>query len=166
MRVEMQPTISRQSEKYHLSLAGEFYVAAELQRRGIAAAVTYGNAKKADVVAFSSGSLAVAIEVKSTPSQSWVVGSCVPKPSSAPWVFVHVPANSLASPSFYVLSQQQLFDILNPVDVAYRRSYLAKHGEEYGDRRGVVNLSRDEAEPFKDRWATIVDLLKTVPATP
>lgn len=158
--------MSRQTEKYHLSLAGEFYVAAELQRRGIAAAVTYGNAKKADVVAFSSGSLAVAIEVKSTPGQRWVVGGWVPQPSSAPWVFVHVPANSLAPPSFYVLSQKELYDILIPIDATYRRSYLAKHGKEYGDRRGVVNLSREEAEPFKDRWGTIIDLLKTVPSTP
>lgn len=158
--------MSRQAEKYHLNLAGEFYVAAELQRRGIAAAVTYGNAKKADVVAFSSGNLAVAIEVKSTPGQRWVVGGAVPQPSSAPWVFVHIPAESLLPPSFYVFSQQQLFDLLSPVDVAYRRSYLAKHGEEYGDRRGVVNLSREEAEPFKDRWETIIDLLKTVPSTP
>ena len=45
--------MSKQAQKYHLSLAGEFYVAAELQRRGISAAVTYGNAKNADVVAFS-----------------------------------------------------------------------------------------------------------------
>jgi len=37
--------MSKQAQKYHLSLAGEFYVAAELQRRGISAAVTYGNAK-------------------------------------------------------------------------------------------------------------------------
>jgi len=158
--------MSRQAEKYHLSLAGEFYVAAELQRRGIAAAVTYGNAKKADVVAFSTGSLAVAIEVKSTPGERWVVGGWVPQPSSAPWVFVHIPADALTPPSFYVLSQQQLFDVLSPGDVAYRRNYLARHGVEYGDRRGVVNLSRRGAEPFKDRWATIIDLLKTVPSAP
>jgi hypothetical protein len=44
--------MSKQAQKYHLSLAGEFFVAAELQRRGVAAAVTYDNAKNADVVAF------------------------------------------------------------------------------------------------------------------
>ncbi len=158
--------MSRQAEKYHLSLAGEFYVAAELQRRGIAAAVTYGNAKKADVVAFSSGSHAVAIEVKSTPGSRWVVGGSVPQPSPDPWVFVYIPPTATDAPSFYVLNQSQLFEILSPVDVAYRRNYLAKHGEEYGDRRGVVNLSRGEAEPYRDKWATIVDLLKAVPSTP
>lgn len=59
--------MNKQAQKYHSSLAGEFFVAAELQRQGIAAAVTYGNAKNADVVAFSiSGDKAVVIEVKST----------------------------------------------------------------------------------------------------
>lgn len=154
--------MGRQAEKYHLSLAGEFYVAAELQRRCIAAAVTYGNAKKADVVAISSGSYAVAIEVKSTPGPRWVVGGSVPQPSTAPWVFVHIPPTATEAPTFYVLSQAQLYDILHPVDVAFRTNFLAKHNEEYGDRRGVVTLSREQAAPFKDQWATIIDLLKAV----
>lgn len=157
--------MSRQDDKYHLSLAGEFYVAAELQRRGIAAAVTYGNAKKADVVAFSSGRYAVAIEVKSTPGQRWVVGGSVPQPSRDPWVFVHIPADALDPPSFFVFTQKQLFGVLHPVDVEYRRKYRVKHGQEYGDRRGVVNLSRQEAEPFKDRWETIIDLLQAASFT-
>jgi len=155
--------MSRQTQKYHLSLAGEYYVAAEIQRRGISAAVTFGNAKKADVVAFSGASHAVAIEVKSTPNARWVVGGSVPPPSPEPWVFVWIPTTATEAPRFYVLNQSQLFDILNPIDVDYRSRYLAKHGEDYGERRGVVNLSRELAEPFRDRWETIIDLLKTIP---
>jgi hypothetical protein len=158
----MSPPVSRQEAKYHLSLAGEFYVAAELQRRGIAATVTYGNAKKADVLAFSGGNIAVAIEVKSTPSSRWVVGGAVPPPSPAPWVFVHVPPEATKPPAFFVLTQAELFEILHPLDLAYRRNYLAKHKEEYGDRRGVVNLSAKQAEPFRDHWTTIVDRLRKV----
>jgi hypothetical protein len=151
--------VNRQAEKYHLSLSGEFYVAAELQRRGVSAAVTFGNAKKADVVAFTSGSFAVAIEVKSTASGRWVVGGLVPQPSIAPWVFVHIPSNSAKSPCFYILTESDLYAILHPIDMAYRRNFLAKHGEEYGDRKGVVNLTTAQAEPFKDRWSAILDLL-------
>ena len=43
--------MSKQSTKHKLGLSGEFLVAGELLRRGITAAVTYGNAKKADVIA-------------------------------------------------------------------------------------------------------------------
>lgn len=59
--------MSKQKQKYNLAMAGEYYVAAELHRRGIPASITYGNAKKADVVATSEdGEAAVVIEVKST----------------------------------------------------------------------------------------------------
>jgi hypothetical protein len=44
---------SNQKRKYMLGLSGEFLVAGELLRREISAAVTYGNAKKADVIAVS-----------------------------------------------------------------------------------------------------------------
>lgn len=156
--------MSRQEAKYHLSLAGEFYVAAELQRRGIAAAVTYGNAKKADVVALAGGNRAVTIEVKSTPGTRWVVGGVVPAESSAPWVFVHVPPEPTEPPAFFVLNQAQLYEILHPIDITYRRKYLEKHNQEYGEKRGVVNLSRDQAQPFKNKWNTIVALLRQVEA--
>jgi hypothetical protein len=151
--------MSRQKEKYHLSLAGELFVAAELQRRGVAAAVTYGNAKRADVIAISEGSNALAIEVKSTASRKWVVGGVVPAQSRAPWVFVHIPEVATESPSFYVLSQKQLYDILNPLDTAFRDSYKQKHSVAYGNRKGIVSLSVQQAEPYKNAWLTITELL-------
>lgn len=44
--------MSKQAVKYHLAMAGEYFVAAQLHRLGVSAAVTFGNAKTADVVAF------------------------------------------------------------------------------------------------------------------
>jgi hypothetical protein len=154
--------MNRQTQKYHLSLAGEFYVAAELQRRGVSAAVTYGNAKSADVVAFStSGEKAVVIEVKSTAQAKWVVGGKIPAPSSKPWVFVHVPEDPKLPPSFFVLLQEELHQILAPLGDEYRRKYKEKHGIEYGDRAGVENLTKKQAEPFHDAWSKILDQLLT-----
>lgn len=152
--------MSRQSQKYHLSLAGEFYVAAELQRRGVSAAVTYGNAKSADVVAFSmSGEKAVVVEVKSTAQAKWVVGGKIPAPSSKPWVFVHVPEDTQLPPSFFVLLQSELHEILAPLGDEYRRRFKEKHGVEYGERVGVENLTMKQAEPFRDGWSKILDQL-------
>jgi len=154
--------MSKQAQKYHLSLAGEFYVAAELQRRGISAAVTYGNAKNADVIAFSlSGEKAVVVEVKSTSQSKWVVGGTVPLPSSKPWVFVHMPTDQSASPAFFVLLQSELHEILAPEEADYFRKFKEKHGEEYGNRPGVVNLQRHQAEPFKNAWEKILGQLST-----
>lgn len=154
--------MTKQDVKYHLSLAGEFFVAAELQRRGVSAAVTYGNAKKADVVAFSTtGEKAVVIEVKSTSQPKWVVGSITPPSSSKLWVFVYLPSDVSEAASYYVLLQSELHDILAPLDEKYRLRFKEKHGEEYGNRRGVVNFSRDEAERLglKNRWDKITGQL-------
>jgi hypothetical protein len=154
--------MNRQAQKYHLSLAGEFFVAAELQRRGVAAAVTYGNAKQADVVAYStSGERAVVIEVKSTSQPEWVVGNIVPPASSKPWVFVHLPTEQTEAPCYYVLTQAQLNSILAPIDAEYSRKFKEKHGVEYGDRPGVVNLTRKQAEPYLSKWESITGQLST-----
>ena len=151
---------SKQEQKYHLALAGEFFVAAELQRRDVSASVTYGNAKRADVVAFSeSGEKSVVVEVKSTSQTKWVVGGQIPSPSNKPWVFVYLPHDQCESPSYYILTQSDLQDVLAPVEAEYFRKYKEKHGEEYGDRPGVVTLTRKQANPFLELWEKITDQL-------
>lgn len=152
--------MSRQAQKYHLNLAGEFFVAAELQRRSISAAVTYGNAKNADVVAFSlDGQQAVVIEVKTTSERQWVVGAAVPEPSSKPWVFVYLPPSEDEGPSYSVLTQAELHGILKPIDEEYDRKFLAKHGVPYGDRAAVINFSQELALPYKSAWHTVLGQL-------
>jgi hypothetical protein len=153
-----------QAAKYHLSLAGEYYVAAELQRRNVQASITYGNAKQTDVVAFCpSSSRAVVIEVKSTTKDSWVVGGQVPpnddKPK--PWVFVHVSVEPSHAPRFYVLMQSELHDILTPIDAAYRDRFQTKHGREF-DGAGVVTLRLKDAEPYANKWEKIIALVNAV----
>ena len=152
--------MSEQWRKYHLSLAGEFFVAGELQRRQVSAAVTYGNAKAADVVAFSpSGDRAVVIEVKTTSQGKWVVGGAVPAPSNQPWVFVNIPIDGSCSPEFYIIQQFDLHRILTPRDAAYRTQYQARHGSEFLGK-SVVSLSRELALPYKDAWGTILNAVR------
>lgn len=149
-----------QSEKYHLAMAGEYFVAAQLQRLQVAASVTYGNAKSADVVAFTNNSDRVAvIEVKTTRQPQWVVGSRVPAQSQKPWVFVYLPEQSEEPPRFFVLTQTQLHEILTPLEAEYERRYKEKHGVEYGDKPGVVNISRKLLENYENNWQAIVDQL-------
>lgn len=139
-----------------MSLAGEFLVAGELQRRQVSAAVTYGNAKSADVVAFSrDGNRAVVIEVKSSAKGSWVVGGVVPSPTSQPWVFVEIPRDETMSPRYFILLQNELNRILAPIDAAYRSRYLARHGTEFTGA-GLVSLTREQAQPYESVWGTIV----------
>ena len=151
--------MSRQSDKYHVAMAGEFFVAAQLQRLGFAAAVTYGNAKRADVVVLSPDSeRAVLVEVKTTSRAKWPVGNRAPEPSRQPWVFVWLPEAADESPEYYVLTQAQLYDILISGQDRYFAAYEAKHGESYGDRPGVVSLSRADAAPYRNNWQVIREL--------
>jgi len=59
-------------EKYHLNLAGEYRVCAELLKRGIFATVTYGNMKGADIFAIGSNRRAAVVEVKASNSSRFV----------------------------------------------------------------------------------------------
>jgi hypothetical protein len=151
-----------QDKKYHLSLAGEFYVAAELQRRGVSATVTYGNAKRADVVAFSNtdDERVVKVEVKTTTSEDkWVIGNKVPERSLTPWVFVRIPEGD-GHPDFFVLTQTEINQILTPVADEYRHQYLARHGEEFKGR-GVETLRLQQIQSHRNAWCKIVNRLRT-----
>jgi hypothetical protein len=64
-------------------------------------------------------------------------------------------------PPHYVLTQAELQSILGPLDAEYNRKFKEKHGVEYGDRPGVVKLTRKQAEPFLNAWEKIIDQLST-----
>ena len=148
--------MSRQAEKYGLGMAGEFFVAAQLQRLGLSAAVTYGNAKKADVVVYRhEAERAIVVEVKATCRNKWPVGGRAPAPSNQPWVFVWLPDDATLPPEFYVLSQRDLHELLQPGQEKYFAAYEARHGEPYGDRPGVISLTRTQAAPYRDNWQVI-----------
>jgi hypothetical protein len=153
--------MSIQTEKYHKAMAGEYLVAAQLHRNRLMASVTYGNAKRADVVVFSSDSSnAVVVEVKSSSKGRWPVGNRVPPASDKPWVFVHLPDNPLESPEFFVMTQADINRILGPLEKKYLEGYFNKHNEPYGDKPGVAAMTRNLAERYRDKWTVILDSLR------
>lgn len=159
-----------QQRKYSLNLAGEFYVAAELNRRGIFASVTYGAAKNADVLAFSQQSRKTAvIEVKTTASanRKWITGQhSINKNSIDPqlfWVLVLVPGIEEAdtAPRFFVFTSKELVEKVSENHDTYRARYQEKHGTQFQDSGGVYNLLISEAEAMQaeGQWAKISDWL-------
>ncbi|MCF8298685.1 MAG: hypothetical protein K9J13_14145 [Saprospiraceae bacterium] len=149
--------MSKQSQKYHLGMTGEYYVAAELNRRGISAAITYGNAKKADIVAIGPDeSKSIVIEVKTTSKSNWIIGSRAPESSNKIWVLVHIPTNENEHPKYYVMFQSELHNILKPIEIEYHKRYIEKHGVEYGDKAGVCTLKRSLISEYEDAWEKII----------
>lgn len=154
--------MDKQAIRYHTALSGEFFVAAQLQRFCVAASVTYGNAKRADVIAFSKTSTkATVIEVKASSKGRWPVGSRVPPPSDKPWVFVHLPPKINEPPEFFVMTQNDVHALLSSVEKEYFERYRKKHGVEYGGKPGVAAMTKKLALNFKDNWDAILDLIKT-----
>jgi hypothetical protein len=156
--------MTTQAEKYHASMAGEFFVAAQLQRLQVYASVTYGNAKNADVIAFSHGTgKAVVVEVKASTKGRWRVGSRPPAPSEQPWVFVHLPSKLDESPEFFVMTQKDIHDLLDPINKEFLEKYKKKHGVDYGDKPGFAAMTKKLAlqNDFKDNWNAILNVLKS-----
>ena len=159
-----------QQQKYALNLAGEFYVAAELNRRGIFASVTYGAAKNADVLAFDQQSRQTAvIEVKTTasPNKKWLTGlHSIDKNSIDPqlfWVLVLAPAKeeTLSSLRFFVFTSQELIEKVSANHAIYSASYLERNGVQFQESRGVYSLLLSEAEAMQaeGQWAKIANWL-------
>ncbi|WP_221177982.1 hypothetical protein [Salinisphaera orenii] len=154
--------ISKQQRKYHLAMAGEYLVAAQLQRLCLSSSVTYGNAKSADIIALDPESeKALVIEVKTSSKGRWPIGSRVPAPSKKIWVFVSLGEDIDTHAEFFVLTQSQLHKTLAAEETAYRERYRIKHGYEYGDRPSVARLLYKQAQPFRSCWQTIVDAFGT-----
>ena len=132
--------MTKQDRKHTIGLAGEFLVAGELLRRGVMAAVTYGNAKKADVVAFHAGQSTL-LEVKSTSDVKWVLGGVLPQAEANLWVLVYLPPTLAQSPEYFIVSSTELRELVLPKHGLYMARYLAKHGKEYSGK-GVVSIER------------------------
>jgi len=141
---------SNQKQNFMLGLSGEFLVAGELLRREIGAAVTYGNAKKPDVIAVD-GENDLPIEVRTTREPKWVVGGKVPEPNGSIWVLVYLPRGDLPA-EFFILKSLELHVILKPIEDAWLRKCQETHGQ---PMPGVYSVRREEIESHKDAWQKI-----------
>jgi len=145
--------MNNQLRKQTLGMAGEYFVAAQLNARGIPSSITYGNAKKADIVAYSGDkNFCEVIEVKTTSQNKWVIGNNTPEKSKDIWCLVYLTESY--EPEYYILTSQDLNEILTPYDLAYREKYFKKHGKEF-DGKGVVSIKRNDIQKFKNAWNTI-----------
>ena len=147
-------------DKYHLNLAGEYRVAAELLKCGIFATITFGNKKGADIYAIGGESRkAAVVEVKASNSQRFVTG------------FYQKYRDELTPhPDFWVLyrlgSDEEVFFVLSHAEMAHaqgERNYPDQHlsWAEHATRasNGVDNVMAITLAGHRDRWDKIVDFL-------
>jgi hypothetical protein len=168
--------------QYLLSLAGEYRVCSELNRRRVFATVTYGNRKSVDVYAISDRrERALKIEVKTSQQGNFVtkitqkftnkavresrtkitMSDLVDDHAPDFWVLVQmqVDGNESFGDRFFVMTHHELCEEQLKRNDSYAEKYLAKHGTRPDQSKGIDNLLIDDVEQFEDQWDKIVGRL-------
>lgn len=122
--------------KNHTGISAEFFVAAELSRRGYNVTFTLGNTKAIDLIIERDTQL-VSIQVKGikrTKSICWNLKRAAIR-ASIIYVFVNLHADTLLSPQYFVLTSEEVAKHLKPTKsgrdyIDY--NYLKKNGFENG----------------------------------
>ena len=146
--------------KYHLNLAGEYRICAELLKRGLFATVTFGNMKGADVVAVGPNRRAAIIEVKASQTTRFVTGfyqkyKTIDKEHPTFWVLYSVKSVER--------SYAERFFILTHDEMAKAQAQRNHPGEDlpYEETallvaKGVDNVLAKDIENHEDAWDKIV----------
>jgi hypothetical protein len=128
-------------------LAGEYFVAAELYRRGYSVAMTLGNAKAIDLFA-EHNALTVNIQVKAIRNKKsigWPINRQAVKDNI---IYVLVCLNDPGtSPDYFICTSEEARERIKQTKVM-----------------GIIDLSRVRDDLYRDRWDKIEEALSPVVA--
>jgi hypothetical protein len=146
----------RRGRAQQVARAGEFFVAAELSRRGAHAAVYVGNMPRIDLVASSVDQIRTAsIQVKTRTAGSWHARTTDGRPSKKKrgethfWIFVDI-FNNKAKPDFYIMPEWWIANDIHERHAAYLKRYGGKRKHGGDSTHHSINL--DRIAQWKDRW--------------
>lgn len=120
-------------------LSGEYFVAAELYRRGWSVGMTIGNAKAVDLFA-EKGDKRIAIQVKAIYKRKnvgWPIMRDKIK-SDCFYIFVNLNADKMIFPDYFICTSNEA-------------TLKVKQYE----TRGIINLSSLNEEKFKNNWSKL-----------
>lgn len=117
-------------------LSGEYFVAAELYRRGWSVGMTIGNAKAVDVFAKKDNKI-ISIQVKAIfklKNVGWPIMQEKIKEDCF-YIFVNLNGDKMSPPDYYICTSAEAKDKI--------RQY---------ETRGIVSLSSLNSEEYKENW--------------
>jgi len=141
--------MSKQALKYRTQWSSQFFVAAELTRRGYLVSLTLGNAPTSDLLVQSPNGNQFTVDVKGQSNKSfWLIQNRPHKPDHF-FVLVYVPKD-LADPRYFVVPSDELMRRREEYKQAsIERSLTRKRGQ-YRDDLGGINWST--AYDYEDQW--------------
>lgn len=123
-------------QRNNTGLSGEYFVAAELYRKGWSVGMTIGNAKAVDLFA-EKEDVIIPVQVKSIYKRKnvgWPIMKNKIKPGCI-YIFVNLNADVMANPDYFICTSEE-----------------AKQKVKQYTTRGIIDLSTLNSEEFKNRW--------------
>ncbi|MBI2284305.1 MAG: hypothetical protein HYU71_11400 [Bacteroidetes bacterium] len=115
-------------------LAGEYFVAAELYRRGYSVGMTIGNAKAIDLFA-NTNNKTISVQVKAIKNRK-SVGWPIMKDKVLPGIiYIFVNLNDQDTPDYYIATSAETKRRVNQYET-----------------RGIININKLAGEQFLNRW--------------
>lgn len=134
-------------------VAGEYFVAAELSRRGFIASLTLRNTRGIDIlVTNSDATKSVGIQVKTSQGskKSWILNKKVEEGMASNLFFVFVNLNSSSNaPSYHIVPSQTVGDYSCTLHEQWL-SGKKRNGEERKDT--AMRTFKDPNNKYLDRW--------------
>jgi hypothetical protein len=149
-----QPTVkegqpmAENTKRYRTQWSAQFYVAAELTRRGHLAALTLGNAPETDLLVKSPGGTAFRVDVKGLSSRNfWLIRERPSQPDLF-FVLVYMPPSLAEPPEYFVLSSEALMN-----EIATLREKTISAGRAWPETGSGINFGT--GLQFKDQWTSL-----------
>lgn len=162
-----------QIEKLKTGLAGEYLVAGIMQMKGWISSLTLKNYPGVDIFGMNpdcDDNRVANIQVKTTVDSTFWVGLKYSQRKNirdyilGPYVFVHLPktdklqrqtSTEIKDAEFFILSRNQVIDLIEKTDDAYRQIKREKPLKE--DYSIAILLKRDKVflEPYRDKWENL-----------
>ena len=136
------PAQSNDSYAGNVHLAGEFFVAAELAKRGYAVSLTLGPAKAIDICAERGGRI-LGVQVKAI------------RRGTHGWPMPHDPAKIIDGVPFVLVSLNEEHE---PVDYFILTAKQVRAAIQRYDTRAVIRMGK--AKPGRSAWRVIDDAMK------
>ncbi len=121
-------------ERNNTHLAGEYFVAAELYRRGFSVGMTIGNAKAIDLFA-NKDNKTLSVQVKAIRNKKSVGWPMMKDKVIDDILYVFVNLNDQSNPDYYIATGQEA------------RSKVKQY-----TTRGIIDLTTLKSDNFYNRW--------------
>ena len=133
-------------------IAGEYFVAAELTRRGYIASLTLRNTRGIDILASNlNATRSVGIQVKAAQgrNKTWMLNQKVESNEATNLFFVFVRLNHLDAPEYYIVPREDV----SHFSAENHKLWLAtpgRKGQQHNDN--PMRQFKDAEDKYRDRW--------------